>query len=85
MKQDCNPSNCPIPICNLPEVLTALQIKTVMTFMRLGYKVLATDLNMSISRIYQILNYEEKNPTNLKKISDYLRKKLVEKLNLDSI
>jgi hypothetical protein len=65
-------------MCNLPEVLTALQIKTIMTFKQIQHKEIAGALNISIGYSWQILNCEKKNPAPLKMISDYVKKRLTD-------
>lgn len=78
MKRECDPSKCPIPVCQLPEELSARQIKTIMTFMELGYKEIAFDFGKSTSWVWDKLNNERKNPTSLRRISLYVRKRFLE-------
>ena len=65
-------------MCNLPEVLTALQIKTIMTFKQIPYKEIAGEFNRSISWVWQVLNFGQKNPTSILLISKYVRGRLLE-------
>ena len=79
LNHSCNPSICPVPMCRLPEELSALQIKTIMTFFGIEYKEIAYDFNKTIVWAWRALNQERKKKENLKLISSYILKRISEK------
>ncbi len=50
------PENCPIPICKLPKVLSVIQINTIITYKDLCIKEIASELGISTSTVYNLLD-----------------------------
>lgn len=78
-KKKCDTSICPLPLCDLPEVLTAMQIKLAVEFLQLVYKQIASDLNISPSGLYTILAGKQKANGSILRVSSYIRKRLIVK------
>ena len=76
----CNYSQCPIPVCKLPEVLTPQQIRAIIAFYDLCNKKIAFELDIHTSTLYSLLR--AKHPGELpiyNKLSGYVKKIIVSK------
>ena len=83
----CNYSQCPVPVCKLPEVLTPQQIRAIIAFYDLCNKKIAFELDIHISTLYSMLRGKDqyshwpKNPAEFpayNKLSEYVKKIVVE-------
>jgi hypothetical protein len=74
----CDPSKCPIPMCQLPEVLDARQIRTLMEYLDIPSKEIAVEFNLQHTQVWAVLNRSNKYQNYLRPISDYVKKKLIE-------
>jgi hypothetical protein len=75
-KRECI-NECPLPICNLPDVLSPAQMRMAMIHLNISYKMMESDLNMVTSAISHGMHDAKKCPAHHKKISDYLKDKLL--------
>jgi len=73
----CDPLKCPIPICNMPEILSLQQIKAILAYKNIPLKEVAFDLGITISRVWYILN-RKRSPEALQNVSDYVRRKMLD-------
>jgi hypothetical protein len=70
---------CPLPICNLPDLLSPKQMRMAMIELELGYKQMTDDLQMNSTNISTSVNHPVRLPKPNRKVSDYLKAKLTEK------
>jgi hypothetical protein len=71
----CNYSQCPVPVCKFPEVLTPRQIRAIIAFYDLCNKKIAFELDIHTSTLYSLLR--AKHPGELpvyNKLSEYVKK-----------
>jgi hypothetical protein len=78
--KNCDSTKCPLPMCNLPKVLTASQITLAIEYLHLVNKQIASDLHISNSKLYSMLGDYYKKPESLIPLSNYIRKRLIESL-----
>jgi hypothetical protein len=71
---------CPLPICNLPELLTPKQMKLAMVEIDIVAKEAAEILRITTASFYHHLSSPSKYPVQNKHISDFLKAKLQEKV-----
>ena len=79
MKKKVCTDECPLPICNLPDLLSAKQMRMAMIHLGLINKEIATDLNMNVSTVLGIHTAQKYSDVNKRRVSDYLKAKLTEK------
>ncbi len=72
---------CPVPICNLPEVLSPQQIKAITAFYDLNKKEVAFKIDIHESHLHSMLRAEHPiDSPAYKKLSDYIKKIIEEKI-----
>ena len=82
MKKRICTNECPLPICNLPDLLTPKQMRMAMIHLGIVNKEIAAATNMCTSTVGGTLTVPNKfSMTNRHKVSDYLKAKLIEKSN----
>ncbi len=72
-------SQCPVPVCKLPEILTPQQIRAIIAFYDLCNKKIAFELDIHTSTLYSLLR--AKYPGELpiyNKLSEYVKKIVVD-------
>ncbi len=79
MKPKICTDECPLPICNLPDLLSPKQMRMAMTHLELTYKQMSHALHMGESAICNYMRGPENCREKNKWISDYLKQKLTEK------
>ena len=70
---------CPLPICNLPDLLSPKQMRMAMIELGLGFKQMTDDLHANQSALSIYVNYPERVPSRNRWVSDYLKAMLTEK------
>jgi len=72
--------NCPLPVCDLPDLLTPKQMRIAMTQLDLSYKQMTDALHMGRSAVSNFMLYPDKCREKNRWISDYLKSKLLESM-----
>jgi len=72
-------NECPLPICNLPDLLSPKQMRMAMIHLDISYKQISKVLNMTKSGIGNYVLYPENCREKNRWISDYLKQKLTDK------